>query len=432
MNYSIDSSQPHRSWSVEQWLHVLENRHCQEIQLGLGRIGQVAGQLDLLKPRAKVITVAGTNGKGSTVEALQSVYMAAGYRVGSYTSPHLLVFNERIRVNGLPISDPCLAQALCVIEEGRGEIHLTYFEMTTLAALYYFSQCSLDIIILEVGIGGRLDATNIIDADLAIITTIDFDHQNYLGDTLEEIGYEKAGILKQGIPLIYADRYPPASVINQAISLSCPFFVKDQHYHYQYDEGGFTFIIGKDALVVGLPHLHGNAIAAAIMAVRILDIDLPVSVEQLRAGINQARLAGRLQLVQTGNHSVLLDVSHNAQAAARLASHIEQNYKDYIIHVVFSALADKDIAAMIAPLKNKTSYWYPALLTGKRAASEEQLRSAFTNHAIDDIFCHNSPLAAYEAACNRLTANDLIVVFGSFLTVCDVMPAVLSHQELRS
>lgn len=188
---------PWSEWDLNHWLTHLETRNTQEIQLGLTRVLTVAQKLNLQRPNCKVITVAGTNGKGSTVTALETIYHQSGFRVGTYTSPHLLVFNERIRINLTPIQDKDLCKAFSVIEEARYPTNLTYFEMATLAALWYFKQHDLDLIILEVGLGGRLDATNIVDTDLAIITTIDFDHQNFLGDTLELIGYEKAGILRK-------------------------------------------------------------------------------------------------------------------------------------------------------------------------------------------------------------------------------------------
>ena len=210
----------YQHFSLAAWLDYLEHRHSEEIQLGLTRVKTVARQLDLLTFDATIIIVAGTNGKGSTVAALETIYRAAGYAVGSYTSPHLIHFNERIRVNLEPITDKTLCAAFTAIEEACESIHLTYFEMATLAALWYFKSFVLDVIILEVGLGGRLDATNIIDADLAIITTIDFDHQAYLGHTKEAIGYEKAGVLRPNQPFIYADKNPPESLITYAKSLN--------------------------------------------------------------------------------------------------------------------------------------------------------------------------------------------------------------------
>lgn len=427
----FDNPKPY--WTVQQWLHCLENRHNKEIQLGLSRIASVAAKLNLLKPQAKVITVAGTNGKGSTVAALQSIYMAAGYQVGAYTSPHLLVFNERIMVNGQAIPDEALIAAFSLLEKTRGDLHLTYFEMATLAALLYFEQFPLDIIILEVGIGGRLDATNIIDADLAIITTIDYDHQDYLGDTLDKIGFEKAGILRANRPCIYADKNPPESIITKANTLNCPLFINGRDYDYRMTADKFTIFFEQATKEFNRSHLHSNAIAAAYIATRCLLSFLPLTDEQIKVGIDRAFLAGRLQLVKTNSHQVLFDVSHNAQSAANLAAYLEKHFSDRRIHAIFSALGDKDIAAIIAPLKPIVRFWYPALLPGKRAASAQRLEKTLLDHEIESFLCHNRPLSAYQAACNQLRSNDLIVVYGSFLTVCDVLPAVLSSNlELRS
>ncbi|MDF1928905.1 Mur ligase family protein [Legionella pneumophila] len=224
---------PWSEWDLNHWLTHLETRNTQEIQLGLTRVLTVAQKLNLQRPNCKVITVAGTNGKGSTVTALETIYHQSGFRVGTYTSPHLLVFNERIRINLTPIQDKDLCKAFSVIEEARYPTNLTYFEMATLAALWYFKQHDLDLIILEVGLGGRLDATNIVDTDLAIITTIDFDHQNFLGDTLELIGYEKAGILRKNKPFIYADLSPPKSVVEVALQLGASSYLYGKDYFYQ-------------------------------------------------------------------------------------------------------------------------------------------------------------------------------------------------------
>lgn len=424
MTYATD----YRSWSLAQWLAILETRHKNEIQLGLDRIRHVAGRFDLLKPQAKIITVAGTNGKGSTVAALEALYQAGGYSTGAYTSPHVLQFNERIRINGQPVADEALAQAFSVIEEGRGDTLLTYFEMATLAALYLFRQYPLDLIILEVGIGGRLDATNIIDTDLAIITTIDYDHQDYLGDTLEKIGAEKAGILREGKPFIYADTSPPSSILHAAQALSCPCSVNGQQYRYQLEQQQLVFTDSRGTLSCQQPYLHGNALAAAMMASRYLNDSLPVTPAGIAQGLSGLTLQGRQQAIETRDHTVLFDVSHNPQAAAYLADHLRQHYSGRRLHAVFSALGDKDLGGIIAPLKNVVDCWYPALLAGKRAATSEQLSQAFANNGIDGFLCHNSPLAAYEAACQTASAGDLILVYGSFFTVCAVLPTVKSEN----
>ena len=255
----------HDHKTLQDWLLLLENRHQEEIQLGLERVKTVALRLGLCDLDATVITVAGTNGKGSTVAALDAIYNAAGFRVGRYTSPHLLSFNERICINQNPITDFELCDAFQVIEQARSDIHLTYFEMTTLAAFYYFKKNKLDVVILEVGMGGRLDATNIVDATLAIITTIDLDHQDYLGSTIEAIGYEKAGILRAGQHFIYADNNPPASVLNEAQRVRTQMLCLGD-YTYQTSSEHFNVVLKSGEIIsLSYPAVHLNAAAAAIV-----------------------------------------------------------------------------------------------------------------------------------------------------------------------
>ncbi|WP_338034428.1 bifunctional tetrahydrofolate synthase/dihydrofolate synthase [Legionella cardiaca] len=417
----------YKQFTVTEWLHLLENRHVQEIQLGLTRIKQVAESLDLLRPNATVISVAGTNGKGSTVAALEAIYGAAGYRVASYTSPHLISFNERIKINQQQITDEALARAFCVIEEARKTIDLTYFEMATLAALWYFKQHSIDILILEVGLGGRLDATNIIDPDLAIITTIDLDHQEFLGDNIEAIGYEKAGILRAGKPVIYADKNPPKSIISRAKFLECPIYVNDVNYHYHSSNKVLKFIFQNIAIEFPYSVLHSNSIAAAIMASLCLGSRLPINPAIIKNALKNMELSGRLQIVR-GKVTTLFDVSHNPQAANYLGNFVKNLHWQGSIHAIFSALKDKDIPALVAPLIEVVDHWYPALLTGKRAASSEQFNAAF--HIYDIVpFCYSDPLLAYSAACNVASTGDLIIVYGSFVTVGQVLPSVSDYHQ---
>lgn len=418
--------------SLQEWLVELENRHAQEIQLGLSRIHRVAQTLHLLKPACKVITVAGTNGKGSTVAALESIYLGAGYQVGVYTSPHLLEFNERIRVNGLSISDEDLCLAFSIVEQARGMVELSYFEMTTLAALWHFKQQPLDLLLLEVGLGGRQDATNILDADLSIITTIDFDHQEYLGDTLEAIGYEKAGILRAKKPFIYADNEPPKSIQKTAQDLNATPFSYNQHYQFEEQGDSWTFKSGDIKLEALLkPTIQLKSAAAALMASFILDKELPVSNAHRHQAMQQIFIPGRLQLI-LGDVNVLFDVSHNPQSVSLLASRLAQLEQKATVHAVFSALKDKDITGLIRPLKNYVDNWYPALLEGKRAALPNQLLSSFKEAEINTEICYNSPLIAFQKALAEAKTGDLILVYGSFFTVGQVMSAfynLLEHKE---
>lgn len=408
-------------WNLSQWLNSLENRHVQEIQLGLMRIKEVAKSLDLLAPQCQVITVSGTNGKGSTVAALETIYHSAGYVVGAYTSPHLIRFNERIRLNLEQITDVDLCHCFCQIEEAAGSVALTYFEMTTLAALLYFKQQQLDVLILEVGLGGRLDATNIIDADLAIITGVDFDHQDFLGSTLEAIGYEKAGILRPNKYFIYADEHPPISIINKALALQTVSYYYGKDYFLNEYQSSWELIFGEDSITdLPIPSIQLKSAAAALVAVHLLKPILPIEQQVIFRALPKVFVPGRLQLV-SGRVSILYDVSHNPQSAQLLAKTIKNLNIKNKVHAVFSALQDKDMAGMIAPLKSCVHYWYPARLSNKRSSSTEYLLKQFKNAEILINICYNTPLVAFETAFRQSVAGDLIVVFGSFFTVGQVM-----------
>lgn len=415
------------NFSLPDWLNYLENRHSEEIQLGLTRIQTVAKRLDLLNFDATIFLVAGTNGKGSTVAALEAVYLAAGYQVASYTSPHLVNFNERIRVNQQSISDKKLCAAFTTIEKARDNVPLTYFEMATLAALWYFKQFTLDVIILEVGMGGRLDATNIIDSDLAIITTIDLDHQDYLGDTKEAIGYEKAGILRANKPFIYADNTPPESVIDQARKLNAPRLC----YSLRITEDSLQIIPTMppaDQINVPLPKINPKAAAAAIVASSYLYSVLPIEPTHWAEAMRSVSILGRQQFVE-GAISTVFDVAHNPQAVALLADYIKQYRSKGKVHAVFSGLKDKDLRGLIKQMHSYVDFWYPAVLSSKRAASKSLLKAAFKAEHCSIPADFSDPLTAYQVAMQHANPGDLIVVYGSFLTVSAVMAHRMERQE---
>jgi len=409
--------QPCERTTLSQWLHYLEHSQVEEIQLGLTRIKLVAEDLGLLTPACPVITVAGTNGKGSTVAALESLYQAAGYQVGTYTSPHLHQFNERIRINGTPISDDDLCKAFSVIEKNRGLTPLTYFEVATLSALWYFNAHSLDIIILEVGLGGRLDATNIIDSTVSIITTIAFDHEAFLGHTLDAIGYEKAGIMRQDKPCIYADINPPDSIKNQADRIKVPLLCFDRDYQIQPLNDTFKITWQDKSWTLPKPSIQLQSAAAALMAVTLLQDRLPVTMPSMQNAMKNIAVSGRLELLK-GAINVLLDVSHNPQAAQLLAHYVKQ-ISAKRVHAVFSALEDKDVTGLIAPLKDCVDHWYPAQLNTRRAASLACLQAIFTDLHIKTTGYAN-PKAAFESAKIKANTGDLIIVYGSFFTVAAI------------
>ncbi len=453
-------AEPSEGWALEQWLYYLEHRHSQAIQLGLVNAAHVATVMNVLKWSIPVITVGGTNGKGSTVTALAAIYQAAGYRVGQFTSPHLFRFNERICINQQPITDEELCQLFARIETARAETSLTYFEMSLLAALLYFKEAYLDVLILEVGMGGRLDATNIIDADLAIVTTVDLDHQDLLGADKEAIGAEKAGIFRKGHLCIYADFSPPSSLLRHAQSLETKMLClgKDYQFHIADGQLHIQHPFQTDTLVLPLPTLHPHAAVSAVIASLCLQTRLPVSEKDWTTAMQTMRILGRQYWVP-GEIYFLYDVAHNPQAATALAQCIEHklatteqlsqktpatpsviasrrrsnpvalgdaaqgHWPQGKIHAVFSALKDKDICGLIKPLSSIVEQWYPASLSSQRAASQEQLQKAFRDVLGEQPHCYEDPIQATQAAVAAAKPGDWIVVYGSFLLVGAVMTA---------
>ncbi|GGI76090.1 bifunctional folylpolyglutamate synthase/dihydrofolate synthase [Legionella impletisoli] len=400
------------------------------MQLGLDRIRRVADIMGLETTKARIITVAGTNGKGSTIASLEAIYHAAGYKVGSYTSPHLIHFNERIRLNLNPVSDAMLCEAFQLIEEKRGCTHLTYFEMSTLAALWCFKAYEAEVILLEVGIGGRLDATNIIDSDLAIITTVDLDHQAILGDTKEAIGHEKAGIIRSHKPVLYADTHPPRSVLRYAETFNSPMYEFKKAYDYELSLDSFQIHFKNEVLFLPKPPVNLKCAAAAVIAAILLNHFLPVSKEAFEKAMRSIKVLGRLTVIPK-NPVIILDVAHNPQAAQLLAKFINRYQPKQCVHAVFAALKDKDLCGLIKSVAQEVDFWYPALLDSKRAASRDDMAFAFKKTLATTTVCYETPVDAYYAALNHAKPEDLIVVFGSFLTVGAVF-SILNANRYES
>lgn len=435
------SNKPKYDWKLKEWLCYLEEKSpLHQIKLGLERVLSVAHSLDIVELAAKVITVAGTNGKGSTVNALEHLYHHAGYKVGSYTSPHLIHFNERIKVNLAPISDQHLCELFYHIEFTQEELDLSYFEMTTLAALLHFKKMELDVVILEVGLGGRLDAVNIIDADLAIITTIDYDHQEYLGTTLDEIGFEKAGILRKNKPFIYADNNPPNSILKRSKELHTENFLLLKDYCFSEHDLTWEFNWSQLHLSdLNKPNIQLKSASAAILATRILEPFLPVPTESIYKAMNTINVPGRLQFTLLDNVHILYDVSHNTQSVQLLTQTIKKYNdtknklarakasRDYTIHAVFAALKDKDSLNIFHTLKNSVDCWHLAQLDTPRTAGVDYLLSQAKKAEILSALCYTNPLIAFKAALAQSDPGDLIVVFGSFFTVGQVLS---SQNEL--
>jgi dihydrofolate synthase/folylpolyglutamate synthase len=377
--------------------------------------------------------VGGTNGKGSSVALLTTILRAAGYRVGTYTSPHLLRYNERVRLNGVPASDDRLCEAFEAVERARGGVTLTYFEFGTLAAWEIFASQSLDALILEVGLGGRLDAVNAFDTDCALLTSVGLDHMEYLGDTRERIGSEKAGIFRAGKPAIVADRDPPRSVLDHAHAVGADLRLIDRDFGFLLQGQQWTYWVQNVRRGgLALPALRGacqlgNA-AAALAALDALRVRLPVSMQDVRLGLAQVELPGRFQVLP-GRPTVVLDVAHNPQAAGVLAENLAAMGFYPETHAVFGMLKDKDIDGVCRALKDRVSTWCAADLSVPRGASADRLNAALRGAGvIGDVACFGSPREAYAAVRKRSNENDRIVVFGSFHTVADVMQGIEAER----
>lgn len=417
------------------WLSRLETMHPKAIDMGLERVAQVKERLGIAFD-CPVITVGGTNGKGSTCAMLESILLQAGFRVGLYTSPHLIRFNERVRINGEAVSDEALVNSFDTVEALRGEVSLTYFEFTTLAALHLFREAGLDAVILEVGLGGRLDAVNIIDADVAIVTSVDIDHADYLGDTREKIGFEKAGIFRHGKTAICGDPLPPASLLEHAQAIGADLWLFGRDFNYSGDKQQWNF--GGRAQrrnSLGYPSLRGanqllNA-SAALAALEALRHRLPVGAQEVRSGLVMVDLPGRFQVLP-GRPTVILDVAHNPHAAATLAQNLDNMGFHPYTYAVFGAMQDKDIDGIIAQLKNRVDHWCLTDLPLPRAAAAESIRQRLIDASVlplnqagaeKTIEIFKTPAEAYANARSRAGENDRIAVFGSFLTVAGVIEA---------
>jgi dihydrofolate synthase/folylpolyglutamate synthase len=420
--------------TLPDWLALLESRHAEvHIDMGLDRVRTVKERMGLAFS-CPVIMVAGTNGKGSTCAMLESMLLRAGYRVGLYIKPHFLDFNERARLNGEMASDEALVDAFNVVEAQRGNVDLTYFEFTTLAIMHLLSKSAIDVAILEVGLGGRLDAVNVVDADVAIVTSIDIDHKDYLGETREEIGFEKAGIFRPGKAAICSDPMPPQSLIKHAEEIGADLWLLGRDFNYQGDKqqwsyGGRT----QRRNSLAYPALRGanqllNA-SAALAALEVLRLELPVGAQEARTGLALVELPGRFQVLP-GRPTVILDVAHNPHAAATLAQNIGNMGFAPFTYAVFGIMQDKDIEGVLAPIAQHVDHWCVADLPSPRsakaldlAAKLEERKPAGAKPDEFSVTAFANPAEAFANAMSRAGENDRIVVFGSFYTVAGVMAA---------
>jgi len=463
----MSSLRPAQGAPLAAWLAYLETLHPKAIDLGLDRVRAVAQRLALSLDCIK-ITVAGTNGKGSTCAMLDSILLQAGYRVGTYTSPHLLHFNERIRINGEFAGDEQIVQQFERIEAARGDTTLTYFEMATLAALLLFQDRKLDVVILEVGLGGRLDAVNMIDADCAILTSVDLDHMAYLGNTREAIGLEKAHVFRPGAPAICADPVPPATVIEHARRIGADLWRFGHDFNYSGDRQQWAYG-GRDQRrsALGYPALRGanqliNA-SAALAALEALHPRLVVTQQDVRQGLLHVSLPARMQILP-GLPATILDVAHNPHAVAALGQNLDSMGHYPHTYAVVGMLHDKDIANTLARISRRIDRWMCASLDGPRGTTADELaaiiRGLTQGEAPVDPFIQGAtevgraagegskkpgvraaprpavpardvtvstfddPVQAFTEARNLATDNDRILVFGSFATVGPVLEAL--------
>lgn len=425
---------PTSASSLADWLSFLETAHPKLIDLGLTRVKTVATRLGVDKLDSVVITVGGTNGKGSTCAMLESILLAAGYKVGLYTSPHLVSFNERIRVNGENATDDRIVGQFSRIHQACGDdISLSYFEYATLAALCEFADAGVDAAVLEVGLGGRLDAVNLIDSDCAIVTSVDIDHTEWLGDTREKIGWEKAHIYRAGRPAICADPVPPQSLIDYASEIGADLWLFGRDFNYSGDRQQWAYG-GRQQRRSGLAYpalrganqlLNASAVLAALEAVRD---PLAVPQQAVRIGLAQVTLPGRMQILP-GMPAVVLDVAHNPHAAAVLAQNLDSMPFYPYTHAVVGMFSDKAIEETLAKLGKRIDHWYCATLDGPRGTTGQELadhvrRVIGSQDGKEEpvtVSVFDDPVQAFAAAQKQAADNDRILVFGSFHTVGPVL-----------
>ena len=419
--------------SLAEWLEFIGRQHPDAIALGLDRVREVLGRM-AVRIECPVLTVAGTNGKGSVCAMLEAILHASGRRVGLYTSPHLLRYNERVRIGMREAADERLAESFAAVEQARRAVPLTYFEYGTLAALWLFAREAPDALVLEVGLGGRLDAVNALDADCAVVTSIALDHVEYLGDSREAIGREKAGIFRRARPAIVAEADPPASVLEAAERVGAPLLRLGRDFGYRAHPGQWDYWgPGTRRAALAHPALRGqrqlrNA-AAALAALDALRERLPVGMQDVRRGLAEVALPGRFQVLP-GRPQVILDVAHNVEAAQALAENLGAAGYAAQTLAVFGMLRDKDIAGVARQMAPRVTRWHLCGLGGPRGADAETLARILACAGIRaPLLRHAGAAEAFAAAREAAGENDKIVAFGSFLTVAEVMQSLAAPRN---
>ncbi len=414
--------------SLNDWLYYLE-----QLPKGLStanrshleNIKKVASFLKLDSFSSLVVIIAGTNGKGSCVAYLDNIWREAGYTVGAYTSPHLLRYNERICVNGIPAEDSTILKAFALIDSACKQLSiiLNYFEFTTLAAFSIFKSSKLDVLLLEVGLGGRFDPVNIISPDVSVITTISLDHVEYLGDDRNKIGREKAGVMRIGIPVICGDNNPPESIYDCAQQIGAPLFCLHQNFEIKINQRDWEWCFGNKRIRdLPMPKLPLQNAATSLMVVELLQERLPVTQEKLTQGIKKAFLLGRFQWLKFSNNvKCIVDVAHNGESASLLATNLQANPCKGKTFAVFSMLKDKDATAILKPFLGLVDEWSVCELQIPRAANLEQLRKAFLSLDFKNVTYFSSIELSFKNVLKKCTLDDRIVVFGSFYIVAEVL-----------
>lgn len=414
--------------NLDQWLHYLEQLHPSEIDMGLARVQDVASRLKLPTLAGQVITVTGTNGKGSSCALLASLVAQQGLQVGLYSSPHLLRYNERVRINGQEATDQQLCEAFTQVEQARGDVSLTYFEMGTLAAFWLFAQANLDVLILEVGLGGRLDAVNIIDADIAVVTNIGLDHHDWLGDTRNSVAYEKSGIFRAGRPAVCGDFAPPEKLLTQATLLTVPLLLRGRDFDLAQTEHDWHWrglnqqgepIELQNIPLLDLP-IENAALALQVYAV----LGLPWQPEALRRALLAAQMRGRLQKLEVSwqgrTLQFLLDVAHNPHAADYLAQRLQNRPIEGRRLAVLGVLDDKNLTGILQPIEAQVESWAVAALPSPRSYKKEHLELLLQQRNAK-VAAYENIAQAIEAQCAVATTDDQILVFGSFFTVAEAL-----------
>lgn len=415
-----------RFTTLHEWLQWQETLHPSEIDLGLDRVRAVMQRMQLGKPDFTVISVAGTNGKGSCVAMLDTIYRSAGFKVGAYTSPHIHRYNERICINGEEISDTALCEAFERIDQCRDDISLTYFEFGTLAAIALFHEADIDVAILEVGLGGRLDAVNVLDADVALVTSIGLDHQDWLGDTRESVALEKAGITRSQRPTVCGDTDPPQTLINHLSKIESPLYLLNRDFQCQKEASTWHWRSEKRARhALPRPALRGeiqfNNAASVLMVLQLLEDRFPVSNANIREGLLKATAPGRFQVIP-GDVTLIADVAHNEQAAQALATTLKQMPCTGKTHAVFGVLQNKDVLGIVNALREVVDDWHLADLNIDRAMPACEIQPVLQQaHIQVPISCYSSVKLAKDSAIANASEGDRVVVFGSFYVVSEIL-----------